>query len=267
MNWIISDIHGFYYTLKDLVSRVLNIDPDAHFIFVGDYVDRGPYSKEVVEYIIDLQSKNMATCLRGNHDDVIDKLLNNHCLSVLSDVCRSNINDAVLIEWWSVNGLLDTLTSYGVKFTDSTPFAIASYFREAVPESHKSFFKNLLPVWENDTHFCMHAYARNYEIIKFPIKNVSTENLWDRYNRNEDTKVIRISEPTWSKIGVFGHTPVSHYGAVAPIKYGQLRLIDCGVFMGGYLVAFCVENDDWLLQNPSIKDLESKINDDAIGNL
>jgi len=59
--YVISDIHGCYYTLLNLINKLPN---DAKLIFVGDLCDRGLYSKEVIEYI----KNSNHLCILGNHD-------------------------------------------------------------------------------------------------------------------------------------------------------------------------------------------------------
>lgn len=59
--YVISDIHGCYFSLLDLIKK---LPLDAKLIFVGDLCDRGLYSKEVIEYV----KSNNHTCILGNHD-------------------------------------------------------------------------------------------------------------------------------------------------------------------------------------------------------
>jgi serine/threonine protein phosphatase 1 len=67
---VVGDIHGCSAALAALVRA---IDPTAQdtLVFLGDYLDRGPHSREVVEYVMSLPSRTKAkvVCLRGNHED------------------------------------------------------------------------------------------------------------------------------------------------------------------------------------------------------
>ena len=72
MDWIISDIHGCFYTLQKLLNRVREYDSEANIVCIGDYADRGLNSSQVVDLLIEEQEKNGVICLRGNHDDVIN---------------------------------------------------------------------------------------------------------------------------------------------------------------------------------------------------
>ena len=68
---IIGDIHGCYYTLLNLLEKVEYDKQNDKLVFVGDYIDRGNNSFEVVEYLINLQKevgKDKCVCLIGNHE-------------------------------------------------------------------------------------------------------------------------------------------------------------------------------------------------------
>lgn len=68
--WVIPDIHGCAYTLKILVENQIAPSKDDLLIFLGDYIDRGPDSKGVIDFIMDLEEKGYNTkSLLGNHED------------------------------------------------------------------------------------------------------------------------------------------------------------------------------------------------------
>ncbi|UBB89927.1 serine/threonine protein phosphatase [Candidatus Kaistella beijingensis] len=69
--YVISDIHGLYYTFKELLNKI-GFNKTDELIILGDYINRGKRSKEVVDFIMDLQSQNyFITLLKGNHEDMI----------------------------------------------------------------------------------------------------------------------------------------------------------------------------------------------------
>src|SRR6266481_1000416 len=76
MRWIIGDIHRMFDALRGLIEALRREDSDASFFFVGDYVNRGQQSREVVDYLLSL---DRARYCRGNHDDVFDYVVNNQC--------------------------------------------------------------------------------------------------------------------------------------------------------------------------------------------
>lgn len=261
MNFNIGDIHGYFYTARNLVNRIKSIDKQAKLRFVGDYVDRGPHNKEVVSYMIELQ-KEGATCLTGNHDDVINWILNDTCICNLKEFVNGPVDSCSVMSWWYYNGLIDTLVSYGVDYHKYTKNnysydwdAIRADFISKCPEDHKQFFKNLEIFWENDTHFSCHAFMRPDEELprsmKFLPHDRVIECLWSRFSP------VSLKQPTkWDKIGVFGHTPVKYYGAESAIAADKIRLIDVGVFKNAGLCAYCCETDEFIIEPVDDRDKE-----------
>ena len=72
MRWVIGDIHGMIRPLEALLRAIRQHDDAAELLFVGDFVNRGPESKAVVELLMSLDN---AKCVRGNHDDVFDQVM------------------------------------------------------------------------------------------------------------------------------------------------------------------------------------------------
>src|SRR5258708_7396675 len=106
MRWIVGDIHGMAQPLKALVEAVTKRDKSPTWIFVGDYVNRGPDSKGVIDFLLKLPN---ARFCRGNHDDVFDVLLNEE--SYVEQLTNNNRGGAY--KWFMEHGLRDTLASYG----------------------------------------------------------------------------------------------------------------------------------------------------------
>ncbi len=68
--WVIPDIHGCVLTLKTLIETQIKPNKNDHLIFLGDYIDRGPDSQGVIDYIMDMQKNDFnITALMGNHED------------------------------------------------------------------------------------------------------------------------------------------------------------------------------------------------------
>jgi len=97
---VIGDIHGCFYTLEKLYASILNQYPDISVYSVGDLVDRGNYSFEVVDFI----KKNKITFVAGNHDYMFYYFIK-HPSSPLG---RS----------WIYNGSEATLDSYSNRFAE-----------------------------------------------------------------------------------------------------------------------------------------------------
>jgi len=256
MNHIISDVHGCLFTLESLIKRVKHSDPDAKFIFTGDYADRGLHSKQVVDLLLEM---NDAVFVRGNHDNILDWLLNDQCIGDITAVATSTHPEDV-VRWWTWNGFAETLDSYGMDSSIdlNDPLKAFHKFREVVPQSHKDFYRNLKSMWQNDTHFCCHAYYNPKLEVPTEIDetdvHVTYDIMWTRFPYLY-MQQFRPVEPVWDKIGVFGHTPVSRYNARAPIKYDKIRLIDTGACSGEYLCSYTVELDDHLLESTDDRDI------------
>ncbi|MBQ0066189.1 MAG: serine/threonine protein phosphatase [Firmicutes bacterium] len=72
MHYVIGDVHGCYTEMIQLIDKINSVDSSAQFIFVGDFVDRGPSTKEVLDWClsnITLTGKYQAVL--GNHEDML----------------------------------------------------------------------------------------------------------------------------------------------------------------------------------------------------
>lgn len=253
------------HTLRRLVERVASRDASPHFVFVGDYADRGPFSRELVDYLLEFPFP--ADFLRGNHDDVIDYLLNGTCASDLGDLMVGRVTPGNVCAWWLENGFLATLDSYHVRdssepsgiygWADYSP--VAEDFKKAVPEAHKRFYRALKMFWECDTHFACHGFLRPE--ADFP-RNLGaipaafhTEMLWSRFPASR-FRGIQSAVPVWTKTGVFGHTPVEIYGSTEAIRFPKIRLIDTAAWLGRHLTAYCCQTDEFLEQPTATEDAQ-----------
>jgi serine/threonine protein phosphatase 1 len=126
---VIGDIHGCQSALSKLLPNVLH--KAETLVFLGDYVDRGPQSKEVVETILSLQQQKSHRIipLMGNHDFLFNQYLCGRDASVFLQV-----------------GGLQTLASYGLQ-----PSSPREEIETKVPEEHRAFFRSL-PLWWQDAH-------------------------------------------------------------------------------------------------------------------
>jgi serine/threonine protein phosphatase 1 len=132
----IGDIHGCYDALRTLCDFVGLRDDDT-IITLGDYPNRGPNSNAVFDWLIHLDQSHNLQPLRGNHDIMM--------LDARDD-------ESAYRKWMGVGGAA-TLRSYAP--FDGDPGSLAD-----VPEAHWNFLANrLLPYFETDTHFFVHANA------------------------------------------------------------------------------------------------------------
>jgi len=119
--WFIGDIHGEIGLLDKLLEAILKQDPQQ-ITFVGDYIDRGPYSREVVDRIMGLELP--VACLMGNHELMM--------LSAFED-SAFGYNP---MELWYRNGGEATLQSFG--------FTGFFSFQSQMEDRYLKFFRGLL---------------------------------------------------------------------------------------------------------------------------
>jgi serine/threonine protein phosphatase 1 len=175
----IGDIHGEYDKLIDLLAQIeaMRIDHEPQtIVFLGDYVDRGPKSMQVIDHLMDgsHHSGDVWICLKGNHEDM-------------------------MIDWhgggpseyghWAINGGVQTLDSYGGMYDD-------------VPKSHIDWMRSLPFYHETENHIFVHGGFMPYVELENQTENVC---MWIR-NRFLDAPMGQGFEG-WKHI-VHGHTPV-----------------------------------------------------------
>jgi serine/threonine protein phosphatase 1 len=258
MRWIIGDIHGMREPLARLLDEVTRVDAQARFYFVGDYVNRGPDSKGVIDLLLSLKD---ARFVRGNHDDIFDQVLGGTSYATNASMG----NRMVAFQWFMDHGLDATFTSYGLDYAmleswaDRPTSDHMESLVDAVPESHRKFFRELPPVIEEDDLFIAHAKWDPYESDATPnlTKLLAADEaarhklLWGRYSEEE----IGATK-AWRRTGYFGHTPVYAYAAsqktgdilMLPIAGHRLVLLDTGAALsaGGRLTAFCADNQTFV---------------------
>jgi serine/threonine protein phosphatase 1 len=255
MRWIIGDVHGMLRPLAPLLEEISRRDSEAIFYFVGDYVNRGPDSRGVIELLLTLPD---AKFIRGNHDDVLDHVL--HGVGYGDNPTHGD--RFMLFQWFLQHGLLQTLRSYGATdqhisrmITRRDQTAIES-LNELFPEDHRTFIRELPAFIEDDDLFVIHG--------KWPMKEKGTprqtlndsssprrrhEVLWGRFE-----EVQLWQRKSWLKTGFFGHTPVQTYANHAddytPIIAPQTVLLDTAAVLSpaGRLTAMCAE-DSTILQS------------------
>ena len=70
-HWVIGDVHGCVLTLRKLVEEKIIPTTQDVICFTGDYIDRGPSSKQVIDYLIELEQQGMQLQLiQGNHEEM-----------------------------------------------------------------------------------------------------------------------------------------------------------------------------------------------------
>lgn len=147
-SYAIGDIHG----RADLMDRLLAlIAQDAgatphNLIFLGDYIDRGPDSKGVIDRLIALSKEHPSVIvIRGNHEDYMQIALTN-----------KNYNYFNLTYWGALGGDA-TLESYGIDWRRDDVPAMMADFRTAAGQEHIDFIRGMRPCFQTATHIFHHT--------------------------------------------------------------------------------------------------------------
>lgn len=75
-SWVVTDIHGCYHTFKALLEQQVKLSTKDKLYLLGDYISKGPFSKQVLDYLMELQEKGFQlSMLRGNHEQEVLNVL------------------------------------------------------------------------------------------------------------------------------------------------------------------------------------------------
>lgn len=220
--YAVGDIHGRADLLFEVIAR---IDDDirrrpiqyAVEVYIGDYIDRGPDSKTVIDTLAVRMVERGAVCLRGNHEVLIESFL----------------RDSGCFPQWQPLGALQTLASYDIRLrTGETAAALRRRFLDVFPRTHELFLQCL-----HDSYCCgdflfVHAGIRP----GIPIEQQDVNDLaWIRHE-------FLDSNQRHGKFIVHGHTPVPH----PDIRHNRIN-IDTGAWKTGTLTCAAIEGTAMLI--------------------
>jgi serine/threonine protein phosphatase 1 len=202
--YVIGDIHGCSQALADLLKIMEPIHQDDTVIFIGDYIDRGPDSKGVVDIILNLRKKHGKTItLMGNHEFMF--------VNALKDI---GVSDFLAM------GGDATLNSYGIALDSLQDI------HTKIPGEHLIFFQELLLYWEDQNNIYVHAGLQ-------PGVHLTQQSMdWLLWARED---FINLTYNFGKKV-IFGHTPFDK-----PKTDDNKIGIDTGAVYGGHLniIIFC----------------------------
>jgi len=233
--WVIPDIHGCALTLKYLIETQIKPNKNDEIYFVGDYIDRGPDSKGVIDFIMNMQENEYnVTCLMGNHED--------YCIKAWEEDNKKksflgfNTKTKTKKEWEKFGGV-QTMES----FDTNRP--------KDIPEKYINWMRNLKYYALLDDYVIVHA-GLNFNIDD-PFEDKRAM-IWAR-----DFKV----EP--EKIGnrkvIHGHVPVNHEFIHLAVNSKDYKFIDLdnGVYIQerpGYGNLFALELTEMTYITQSLMD-------------
>ena len=206
----IGDIHGCHVALTCLLEQVKPRSDDK-IIFLGDYIDRGPASRAVIDLMTSLESMCAPIFLRGNHE-----------VMILS--ARKGDPDASL--WQSYEGR-ETLISYGA--------AHDANWAAKIPDAHWKFFERTKPYHETENNIFVHACLDAETDIK-------DQSDWFLYWETID----RLKPHKSGKRIICGHSS-QRSGHI--LDLGFALCIDTGAGYGGWLTCLDVVSGCWWQAN------------------
>jgi len=206
----IGDIHGQLDALERLLDQ---IQPDLmkeQLVFMGDYIDRGPASKGVVDYVLRL--KNLAPpeqviCLKGNHEAMFLNFLKGR-----------------EVELFLFNGGLSTIRDYWGDDWDDLEDLVLS-------PDHRQFFEELRLYYETPDYIFVHGGLKPGVPLA---EQVEEDLLWVRGE-------FIVSTEDFGKRVIFGHTPFKR-PLVMPNKIG----IDTGAVYGNLLTCLKLPQEEFI---------------------
>jgi serine/threonine protein phosphatase 1 len=219
--YAIGDIHG----RADLLAEVFGaIDHHlaragparALHVFLGDYIDRGPASRQTIDLLIERGRRHESVFLRGNHEAFLFEVL----------------QDASRLEVWKEYGGFQTLMSYGLvpslKPDGDEQNQLVQALVNGMPPDHRRFFAGLRPSFVCGDFFFVHAGVRP----GVPLRRQREDDLlWIREEFLE-------SEEDFGKVIVHGHTPVTK----AEFRPNRIN-IDTGAYATGILTLLTIQGD------------------------
>jgi serine/threonine protein phosphatase 1 len=215
--YAVGDIHGRADLLIETIARIeddLRRRPIRYAVevYLGDYIDRGPDSKTVIDLLAVRLVENRAVCLRGNHEAILEDFL----------------RDPARFRHWRQLGGMQTLASYGIwpRSPLETELELQRRFRSVFPRTHDLFLRCLRYSFCCGDFLFVHAGIRP----GIPIERQDTNDLiWIR------GEFLDFAQGH-GKYVVHGHTPVPH----PDIRPNRIN-IDTGAWHTGTLTCIAIE--------------------------
>jgi len=214
----IGDIHGEIFKLGSLLGKLVpELDPEDTILFVGDYIDRGPDTKGVIDLVLELSKERRLVTLRGNHEQLMLD-----AYSYFRPAPGDKELDPDYALPWFYNGANQTLASYPKE----------PNWWNRITEEHWTFIRStLMEHTEGNYHF-VHA-----GVVPSTVEWTDVDydpRLWIR------EPFIQSLEDFGSTV-VFGHT---HFRNGKPLFMPNKIGIDTAAAYGGPLTAIIVDPDE-----------------------
>lgn len=219
--YAVGDVHGCYDKMATMIRKIIDHwrsigEPAAEAVFLGDYVDRGPSSQDVMKSVVELQESGElttglpVTMLRGNHDDMMMHAL---------------LGDPDNMRAWLMNGGIQTLQSHRVPPDFHSDAAIEQM--NLMRDTYCPVIEAMPTIMETDHYVFVHAGI---------MPGIPPQDS-DEWTRLWIRKEFLRSDYEWGKIVVHGHTPLD------AVEQRANRIgIDTGAVFGGPLTCAILEH-------------------------
>ncbi len=175
---VIGDIHGCFNTLKTLIERKIILSSEDHLYFVGDFIDRGPKTRDVIEYLIQLKRQGYYLFpVRGNHEAML--------LNALQDESNMRL--------WYANGAEETIRSFEIPEHLLNKYECLKF----IPDHFIQFINSFPYYYSLEDYIIVHAG------INFSADDIFIDHHAMLWTRNMTYQGEKISYKTI----VHGHTP------------------------------------------------------------
>lgn len=229
--FVIGDIHGGLLALEQVMKKAKVTTQDT-LIFLGDYVDGWSQSPQVIDYLMDLKSKQNCICIRGNHDELL--------LSWFKTK-----NDEIDETLWFKHGGEATVLAY-------------EKVSEEKKQTHIAFLESLEDYYlDDENRLFVHAGFTNLNGVVweyFPKLFYWDRTLWEMAlsldpNLNPDDLLYPKRFTLYKEIFI-GHTPVTRIGKTVPVQKACVWNVDTGAAFRGPLTIMDVNTKEFWQSDP-----------------
>ncbi|TNE41541.1 MAG: serine/threonine protein phosphatase [Alphaproteobacteria bacterium] len=222
--YVIGDIHGRNDLLQDLLQKIADdyksrSTAKGHLVFLGDYIDRGRHSREVINTLLSLNLADMKiVSLRGNHETAMQAFL----------------DDPVRGKRWLYYGGDATLSSYGIdvalcNLTEEDILEAGHRLKMAMPSAHSNFLNGLVDSHILGDYFFVHAGVD-------PCESLDKQDPHDLHWIRDE---FLDHEGLYEKIIVHGHS----ISATPEFRNNRIA-IDTGAFYSNLLTCLVLEGSE-----------------------
>jgi len=217
----IGDIHGRHDALVCLLGKLKHFEESqvkpVQYVFLGDYIDRGPESAQVIDAVINWNKQHRCIFLSGNHEASFLKFLD------------APIRNA---EWLNFGGI-DTALSYGIRtpmgrLSNKQIISLADDLKDAIKRDHLEFLANLQLSYESCDYLFVHAGVYVNQALS---ENDEKSYLWMR-------EPFLSSNTLFDRIIVHGHTITEDFEP--EIRQNRIG-IETGSYLNGKITALIID--------------------------